>query len=351
MSSFNGRKLKIEIFGASHAEKIGVKVSGFPDFKIDKNGLDAFLDRRKSKNDAYSTPRKEKDEVVFSGLTGDSIRGDFTAEIINSDIKSSAYSDLYGKPRPSHADYAWHLKDGTLDFTGGGRFSGRMTAPFCVIGGICKQFLKEKGVKVEAYVSKVGKIAARSYKGGDIALSEILALREGVFPSLDKKAEILSEIEKAKKKGDSLGGVIECCVFGFPVGVGDDTFSGLEGKISSLVFSVPAVKGVEFGSGFTGAENFGSEENDNLYYKDGKVAFLSNNSGGINGGISNGNVITLSAAIKPTPSISLPQKTVDLVNKTDTEISIKGRHDACIVPRAVPVIESAVAIALVDEIL
>ena len=351
MSSFNGRKLKIEIFGSSHSEKIGVKVSGFPDFKVDFKELYAFTERRKAKNAVYSTTRKESDEPVFSGIDGDRIRGDFTAEIINSDVKRQDYSSLYGKPRPSHADYAWYLKDGVLDFSGGGRFSGRMTAPLCVIGGICKQFLKEKGISVEAYVSQVGKVKAKSYKTDEITLPKILSLRDKDFPSLNKKRKILSEIEKAASSGDSLGGVIECCVFGFPAGFGDDLFCGLEGKISSLCFAVPAVKGVEFGSGFNGAENTGGKENDDLYYKDGKVAFLSNNSGGINGGISNGNVITLSVAVKPTPSISLPQRTVDLVDKVDTEIKIIGRHDACIVPRAVPVIESAVTIALTDEIL
>lgn len=351
MSYFNGRKLKIEIYGSSHAEKIGVKVSGFPDFNVDFKKLSDFTERRKAKNAVYSTARKESDEPVFSGLDGERICGDFTAEIINSDVRRKDYSSLYGKPRPSHADYAWYLKDGVLDFSGGGRFSGRMTAPLCVIGGICKQFLKEKGISVEAYVSRIGKVKAKSYKTDEITLLKILSLRDKDFPSLNKKRKILSEIEKAASSGDSLGGVIECCVFGFPAGFGDDMFCGLEGKISSLCFAVPAVKGVEFGSGFKGTENTGGKENDGLYYKDGKVAFLSNNSGGINGGISNGNVITLSVAVKPTPSVSLPQRTVDLVNKADTEIKIIGRHDACIVPRAVPVIESVVAIALTDELL
>ena len=351
MSAFNGRKLKIEIYGESHADKIGVKVSGFPNFKIDFNELSEFTERRKAVNAAYSTTRKESDTPVFYGLNGDTVSGDFAAEIKNNNVKSKDYSYFYGKPRPSHADYAWYLKDGVLDFSGGGRFSGRMTAPLCIIGGICKQYLKQKGIEVLAYVSKIGKISAKTYKTATVTKEEILALKESTFPSLDKKEEILSEIAEAKQKCDSLGGVIDCLIFGFPCGYGDNLFEGLEGKISQLCFAVPAVKGVEFGSGFSGCENYGSKENDQMRYINGVPQFISNNSGGINGGISNGNVISLSVAVKPTPSISLKQKTVDLINKTDTEITVIGRHDCCIVPRAVPVIESAVAIALTDEIL
>ena len=351
MSTFNGRKLKIEIYGESHSEKIGVKASGLPKILIDREKLKEFTDRRKAVSAQYSTSRIEKDEPIFYGICGDILDGEFTAEIINGNTRSGDYGNLYGKPRPSHADYAWHLKDGALDFTGGGRFSGRMTAPFCIIGGVLKQYLETLGIRIHAFVSKIGKIQARSYKDGEISENEILEFRREGFPSLDKKDEITAEISAAKKSGNSLGGVIDCCVFGMPGGIGDNLFGGLEGKISELLFSVPAVKGVEFGSGFKGAENTGKDENDQMRYKDGKVVFLSNNSGGINGGISNGNVITMSVAIKPTASIPLPQKTVDLKNKTDAEIQISGRHDCCIAPRAVPVIESAVAIALTDQLL
>ena len=236
--------------------------------------------------------------------------------------------------------------------SGGGRFSGRLTAPLCAIGGILKEYLESKGVKIHAYISQIGNIKGLSYKDKNVTEDMILSSRDNSFPSLTNKEEMLSLIEKTKREGDSVGGIIECIVYGLKGGVGDNLFDGLEGKISSLIYSVPAVKGVEFGLGFSLSESFGSIVNDELYYdKNGNVSFKTNNNGGINGGISNGEPITLRVAIKPTPSISKEQNTVDLVNKENVKIIIKGRHDSCIVPRAVPCIESAVAIAIYDEIL
>lgn len=350
MSVFNGRKLRIEIYGESHAEKIGVSVKGLNGITFDEKALTEFTARRKAALSVYSTSRKEPDVPVFTGVKNGKIVGDFTAEIFNVDRISKDYSALYGKPRPSHADYAWHIKDGALDFSGGGRFSARLTAPLCVVGGILKQYLRTRGVEIESYVSSVGKVAARSYKDGAVSVKEIRSLREGGFPSLDKKEEITEEILAAKSAGDSVGGTVECVIFGLK-GAGDNLFGGLEGKISNLVFAVPAVKGVEFGDGFDLAAMRGSLANDGLYIKDGKVKFYNNRAGGINGGIANGEPITFRAAFRPTPSISLPQKTVDLVKGENTEIIINGRHDACVVPRALPVIESVAAIAVADEIL
>ena len=350
MSIFNGKKLKIEIYGESHAEKIGVKAAGFPRFTFDEAELDEFLSRRKAKDSVFSTSRIEPDEPIFTGVKGCEISGEFTAEIFNKNTIKKDYSALYGKPRPSHADYVWYLKDDVLDFSGGDRFSARLTAPLCVAGGILKQFLKTRGIEIESYVSSVGKVIGRSYKDGAICAEEIRALRDGAFPSLDKKEEMLEEIRSAKTVGDSVGGTAECVVFGVK-GIGDNLFGGLEGKIASLLYAIPAVKGVEFGDGFNLAEMRGSVANDGLYIKDGKVGFYSNRAGGINGGIANGEPITMRVAFRPTPSISLPQKTVDLTKMENTEITINGRHDACVVPRALPVIESAVAIAIADEIL
>ena len=268
------------------------------------------------------------------------------------DSDSSDYDNLYGKPRPSHADYSAFLKDGTLDFSGGGRFSGRLTAPLCIVGGVLKQYLKSLGIEVHAYVSSVGDIQSKSYLNGEISKAEILENRDfGGFPSLDSKEEILNLITSVKNDGDSVGGVIECIVYNMKTGVGDNLFEGLEGKIASLLYSVPAVKGVEFGGGFSLCKKTGSTANDSLYYDGEEVKFKSNNSGGINGGISNGAPITIRVAVKPTPSIFKEQETVDLVNKQNCKIKISGRHDACIVPRAVPCIESAVAIAIVDELI
>ena len=352
MSLFKGKNISLEIYGESHSEKIGVRVQGFPHFKFDKDELKLFLERRRPSSKVYSTKRIESDVPEFSGTKGSEISGEFTAEIKNSDVRSGDYSNLYGKPRPSHADYVWHKRDGALDFSGGGRFSGRLTAPLCVAGGIAKQYLKSIGIFVEAYVASVGNISGRSYKDCRISADEIIALREGIFPSLDKKDEMLSLIKDTFMAGDSVGGKVECVVSGVRAGIGDNLFGGLESKISYLVYAIPAVKGVEFGDGFLLSESFGSAANDQLYFNDeGNVCFYSNRSGGINGGISNGDLITLAVAFRPTPSIRLKQKTVDLVNKCNTEIEIKGRHDACIVPRAVPCVESAVALALLDEVL
>lgn len=352
MSTFNGKNICVEIFGESHSDTIGVKAKGFPAFKFDLEKLNKFLARRKASGQVYSTARVESDAPVFYDAQDGQIDGSFTAVIYNTNKKSQDYAELIGKPRPSHADYAWYSKDGVTDFTGGGRFSGRMTAPLCVVGGIAKDYLEKLGIKIYAYVKSIGQINGRSYKDGEIAPTELEQLMDsGAFPALSHADEMLNEIADKKSQGDSLGGVVECIVYGMKSGVGDCLFSGLEGKISSLVYSVPAVKGVEFGDGFELAKVTGSIANDGYQYVDGMVTTIKNSSGGINGGISNGANITLSVAIKPTPSIAKEQPTVDLINKVNTTIKIKGRHDACIVPRAVPCIESAVALAILDELL
>ena len=353
MSKFNGKKVSLEIYGESHSEKIGVKVSGFPSFTFSPNALGEFLDRRKASSGVFSTARKEPDLPVFTGVENYTVSGDFSADIYNVNKRSSDYNNLIGKPRPSHADYVTFIKDGVTDFSGGGRFSGRLTAPLCIAGGIAKQYLESKGIYVSAYVSSVGKITAKSYANGVPSYNTLVGMRdEGEFPSLDKKQEIINELTTVKKSGDSVGGTVECIVYGLPAGLGNNLFEGLEGKISSLVYAIPAVKGVEFGSGFELSKMYGSVANDELYYDNDKtVKFSSNHAGGINGGISNGNLITLKVAFRPTPSIAKPQKTIDVINKTNVEIEIGGRHDACIVPRAVPCVESAVCIALLDEIL
>ncbi len=349
MSYFNGRKLKIEIFGESHSKEIGVKCKGFPKFSVDKDKLCQFLNRRKATKSAFSTPRIEKDAPEFIGKVNN---GKFKAIIKNQNVKSGDYKELYGIPRPSHADYASYLKDGTLDFTGGGRFSARLTAPLCIAGGIAKQYLESLGIKVCAYLKSVGNIQGKSYKTESVSVAEIEENTEaGKFPALSNQQLMLEEIERAKESGDSIGGVIECIVFNMKKGIGDNLFSGLEGKISSLVYAIPAVKGVEFGKGFDISKELGSNANDNLKIIDGKVRTVTNNSGGINGGISNGEQITLSVAFRPTPSISKEQDSVDLVNNKNVKINVKGRHDSCVAVRAVPCVESAVAIALLDEIL
>ncbi len=351
MAIFNGKNLSVEIYGQSHADKIGVKVGGMPIFSYDREKLSAFLKRRQPSQSVFSTPRKEADKPIFIGMEEGLTSNEFTAEILNTNTRSQDYNELYGKPRPSHADYCAYLKDGTLDFRGGGRFSGRLTAPLCVVGGILKQYLESKGIRVHAYISQIGKVKGRSYLQGEIPETQLLEDRGERFPTLANSEQMLEEITKAKLEGDSVGGIIECIIYGMPTGIGDNLFQGLEGKISSLVYSIPAVKGVEFGIGFGLTELKGSQANDNLYIENGKIGLKTNNAGGINGGISNGEQITLRVAVRPTPSISKTQQTVDLINKTNVEINVGGRHDSCIVPRAVPCVESAVCIAIADEII
>ena len=350
MSVFNGKKLTIDIYGESHADKVGVLVKGCPHFRFDEQELKAFMARRKASGEVFSTSRTEADEPILSGVKNGEVDGEFIAEIVNANRISKDYSALYGKPRPSHADYAWNLKDGALDFSGGGRFSARLTAPLCVVGGILKQYLKTRGIEIESYISSVGKVFAASYKNNLLSAKEIRKLRDDGFPSLDKKEQLIEEIKNAKSVGDSVGGTVECVITGVK-GVGDNLFSGLEGKIASLIYAVPAVKGVEFGDGFDLSEMRGSVANDPLRIENGQVKIITNRAGGINGGIANGNPITLRVAFRPTPSISIPQRTVDLINKENTEIIINGRHDACVAVRALPAVESAVAIAIADEIL
>lgn len=348
MSLWKGNKLEVEIFGTSHGKTVGVTCKNFPKETFDYNTLLDFLNRRKPTYSPAFTERKEPDTPNFiSGVKDGKIVSDaFTAEIYNEDVRKIDYDDLYAKPRPSHADLSAYYKDGRLDFSGGGEFSGRLTAPYCVAGGIAKQFLDRRGIEVFAYLSEVGKIKGVSYKDGN---SQSLSAPEG-FPSLSKKEEMLSEIENAKAKKDSVGGIVECVVNGFPYGIGGELFGGLDGKIACLVYSIPGVKGVEFGLGFSSSKLEGSLVNDQIVNNNGKITTLTNNSGGINGGVSNGEPVLLSVAFKPTPSIGKTQQTVDLRSGENVTINIKGRHDGCIAVRAVPVVEAAVSLALLDSI-
>ncbi len=347
----NFKNIKLEIFGESHAKQIGVKLSGVPSGEsIALEDIQTFLDRRKS-NSSWSTPRKEDDIVLIqSGIVDGVTNGEEICAIIeNKDIKKSDYSSLLNKPRPSHADYTAYLKDGEIS-TGGGRFSGRMTAPLCIAGAIAKQFLQKRGVEILSYISQIGSIKAPSYTDTIVSKELIECAQTKQLAALCPRSieKMIAEVESVKAKGDSVGGEIECVVFGFPAGYGDALFDGLEGAISYALFAIPAVKAVAFGLGFDFAKAYGSSANDAFAYKGDKVITLTNNNGGINGGISNGMPLVLKVAIKPTPSISLVQKSVDLLKKENTTIKIEGRHDACIVPRALPCVESAVALALLD---
>ena len=352
-SVFNGNKLKIEVFGASHSEQIGVKVDGFNGEKVDLIELQKFVDRRKAKRTSYSTKRLEEDKVIVEyGVENDKLLKEFKAVIKNQNQNSKDYSSLIKTPRPSHADYVAHTKYGEgFDYRGGGKFSGRLTAPMCIVGGICKQILSEKGIEISAYISQIGVVKGKSYKTTDIENIDLTKLDKN-FPLLDGsvKEEMLKQIESAKNDLDSVGGVIECVIKGVPVGTGEYMFDSLESVISRLAFAVPAVKGIEFGTGFDLASMRGSGANDAFYYENGVVKTKTNNNGGINGGLANGMPITFRVVIKPTPSIAKEQDTIDLESKQNVKISIGGRHDACITPRAVAVIESISAIAIYDSL-
>ena len=352
MSSRFGTALKVQIFGQSHAPAIGVCVDGFPvGFSPDFDALDAFLARRAPGQGAYATARKEADKPEFlSGLVdGHTCGAPITAVIRNTDTRSKDYGNIAEMPRPSHADYpAWVKYGDQADYRGGGHFSGRLTAPLCIAGGLCLQYLAQKGISIGAHILQIGSVR-------DAAFDPISpALPVGGL-TLDPAAweKMQAEIASAKAELDSVGGVIECAVTGLPAGIGEPMFGGLENRLAQILFGIPAVKGVEFGEGFGCATLRGSQNNDPYYYDEsGTVRTRTNHAGGIAGGISTGMPIVFRAAFKPTPSIAQPQETIRFTGgKEPAILEIRGRHDPCIVPRAVPVVEAAAAIAILDAIL
>ncbi len=348
-SVFSGNKLRVEIFGASHAPQIGVKIKGLKGQSFDEDKLNEFMARRRAKKTAYSTKRLEDDKIVFvKGLKKGVIGGELKAVINNSKQNSKDYESAVKIPRPAHADFvAWSKYGDGYDFRGGGKFSGRLTAPMCIAGGICKQILERKGVKIHAFISSIGQVQGKTHEDIEVESFDFKALSVD-FPAVSEREKMLELIEEVSKKGDSVGGKIDCVVTGLPVGAGEYMFDSVESVISRLVFAVPAIKGIEFGRGFDITKLCGSEANDAFYYDGDRVRTKTNNNGGINGGLSNGMPVTFRVAVKPTPSIMIEQESVDLVNKTNVKLKISGRHDACIVPRAVPVIEAITAIAILD---
>lgn len=354
MSSNFGTKLKISVFGESHGRAIGVCIDGFPaGVKIDFDRLQSFLNRRAPGNYEFSTTRKEADKLeILSGVLNGCTTGfPITCIIHNSNTRSQDYDNLQSVPRPSHADFTAQVKyNGAADMRGGGHFSGRLTAPICAAGGICLQYLEQKGVFVGSHILSVGRVSDFPFDPVNVGVEDF---NTEPFPVNDEnaKAMMLEKISQARRAGDSLGGVIECAVVGLDAGIGNPMFDGIENKISQIVFGIPAVKGIEFGNGFGCAELFGSQNNDEFYFdEDGNVKTATNNHGGILGGITSGMPIIFRTAIKPTPSISSRQKSVDLIGRKSTELVIKGRHDPCIVPRAAVCVEAAAAVAICDFI-
>lgn len=356
MSSKFGESLQISIFGESHGKAIGVEMDGVPSGEsIDMEKLQAFLDRRKPGQGAMTTRRKESDQAEFlSGILNDTTTGfPICAVIKNSDQHSGDYSNLRTNPRPSHADYTAYLKYGEArDMRGGGHFSGRLTAPLCIAGGICLQILERRNIHVGAHLLQVGSVKDESFPlYPTVELFQDVASRNPAVINPDAGKDMEAAIVEASKRLDSIGGIIECAVTGVPGGVGSPMFEGIENRLAKVLFGIPAVKGVEFGSGFEGALQYGSQNNDPFILKDQKIATATNHEGGINGGITNGMPIVFRVAIKPTASISQKQKTVNLDTVQETELVIKGRHDPCIAVRAVPVVEAAAAAEITDILL
>lgn len=356
MSSTYGKNIKISVFGQSHGKAIGVVIDGLPAGEtIDREALNRFMARRKP-GGPLATARKEGDMPVFlSGLLEERTCGSPLCAIIeNKDAHSQDYDDIKNKPRPGHADYAAFMKwQGNADMRGGGHFSGRLTAPLCIAGGIAKQILARKGILIGAHLLMVGETEDQPFPLSPT--KELFsAIAEKTFPVLDdNRGEIMRQtIAAAAKDEDSVGGVIECAAINVPAGIGDPMFDGMENRLAAAVFGIPAVKGIEFGAGFQSAKRRGSENNDPFCIDEkGEIVTAKNDSGGILGGISNGMPIVFNAAFKPTPSIGKSQQTVDLLSKEEVQLTINGRHDPCVALRAVPVVEAVTAIVLLDMIM
>ena len=356
MSSTYGNHIKISVFGESHGGGIGVVIDGLPAGEaIDFDAVLAQMARRAPGRDKTATPRKESDTPrVLSGMLGDVLTGaPLCAVIENTNTRSQDYGDLLAKPRPGHSDYTAYIKyHGANDIRGGGHFSGRITAPLVFAGAVCRQLLERRGIQIAAHIQSVGSIHDKPFDPVAVPSALIKRLSASSFALIDESAEeaVRAEIEAARLAQDSVGGTIECAVTGLPAGVGEPMFDGLEGAIAKAVFGVPAVKGIEFGAGFALAAMRGSRANDAFCYQNGHVVTETNHCGGILGGIANGMPLIFRCAVKPTPSISQPQKTVDLQTGENTVLTIHGRHDPCIVPRAVPVIEAVTALAIINEL-
>ena len=353
MSSTYGENLKLSIFGQSHGAAIGMTLDGIPaGLPVDFDELQTFLNRRAPGQNDYSTPRREEDKPEFlSGLLDGFTCGAPLAAIIrNTNTRSGDYANLKDCPRPGHADYTAQIKYGGFqDAAGGGHFSGRLTAPLCIAGGLCKQWLGAKGIQVGAHIASIAGICDTPFDPRKPQLDQV-----GTdFPVLNQNAgeEMRRAVSEARMDQDSVGGIVECAVTGLPAGLGEPIFGGVEGRIAQIVYGIPAVKGVEFGIGFEAANLRGSQNNDPYRMENGKVTTATNHSGGILGGITNGMPLLFRAAIKPTPSISQVQESVSLSRGENQDLIVKGRHDPCIVPRAVPVAEAAASIAIFDMLL
>lgn len=351
MKNTIGSSLTVTLFGESHGKAIGAAIDGMASgVPVDEAFVDSQLSRRRPK-DNLSTPRQEKDEFsILSGVFNGYTTGTpICITIPNADTHSKDYGDMQNKMRPSHADYSAQAKYyGYQDFRGGGHFSGRITAALVAAAALVIPALNKKGIYVGTRIKSIAGVSDADFE----TPQDIIDISKNDFPVLDENAkqQMQEKILAAKTDGDSVGGVLETAVVGMPSGIGEPWFDALEGLISHAVFSVPAVKGIEFGAGFAFADKCGSEANDQMYVSDGETKCYTNNNGGIIGGITNGMPIVFRAVIKPTPTISKEQKTVDISTMSDTTIKALGRHDPCIVHRAAVVVESVTALVLADAL-
>ena len=367
MANTYGNNLSLAIFGGSHDPEIGMTLTGFPrGVRISEDSLLAFMARRAPGQGAWATARKEPDLPVFtSGVdvetdadgrrvyisNGEPMR----AVIINQNQHSGDYASLSDTPRPSHADYPARVKFGNgVDLRGGGKYSGRLTAPMCIAGAFCLAYLAERQIYIGAHISAIGSVKDAAFDRLHLTREALSAPAASIFSVIDPTAgeEMRGEIECARMAADSVGGAVECAVIGLPVGLGDHPFEGMEGRLASILYSIPAVKAVAFGDGFDFVQGYGSTHNDTYCVgEDGRICTSSNHCGGIVGGMSTGMPVIFSVAFKPTPSIGSEQASVSLSKQENVTMVVKGRHDPCIVPRAVPVVEAAAAIAIVDMML
>jgi chorismate synthase len=354
MSGVWGNKIKYSIFGESHGKGIGINIDGLPSgIKLDLGAITLEMKRRAPGQDDISTTRNEKDEFqIISGYFNERTTGTPLCAIIwNSDMHSKDYAELKTVIRPGHADYTGNIKySGFNDFRGGGHFSGRLTAPLVFAGAIAKQILSEKGIEIGAHIYQIAGIFDDPFDKVNINSELLKTIGQRKFSVVDvnKGAEMITAIHNAKEKQDSVGGVVECAILNLPEGLGSPFFDSVESLLAHLLFSIPGVKGVEFGTGFDIANFSGSEANDEFYMDEDRVRTFTNHNGGILGGITNGMPLVFKAAFKPTASISKLQKTIDISKMENTVIAVKGRHDPCIVQRALPVVEAAAAMVILD---
>ena len=358
MSSTWNKNISFSVFGESHGPAIGVCMDNVPPGEtLDMDKLMQFMARRAPKKDKTSTQRREKDmpQIMSGFFNGKTTGTPLCALIQNTDQHSQDYSNLSKLARPGHADYTGALSyRGFNDQRGGGHFSGRLTAPLCFAGAVAAQILEKRGIYVGAHIAEIHKIKDDPLDPIRTSRDDIISLREKEFPTVSdsKGKKMIADIDKARMSQDSVGGIVECVAINVPAGIGSPIFDGLENSIAQLIFGIPAVKGLEFGAGFNASKMLGSENNDEFYVdENGHVVTRTNFHGGILGGISSGMPITLKVAFKPTPSISQPQQTVDYSAMKNETLVIKGRHDPCVVPRAVPCVEAAVNIALLNHML